>query len=82
VAEHFVAVDVLDPEAVMHALTGELDRLAKRLGCAAIRATVLRHDSIAESSLHAAGHRSDGATLWKVLRDVEPLEEAEASEAR
>ncbi len=69
VAEHFVAVDLLDPAPVMHALVEELDALARRLGCRAIRAVVLSQASLAASRLHDAGHRVDGETLWK---DVPP----------
>lgn len=68
VAEHFVAVDVLDPEPVMHALIDELDGLARRLECGAIRAMVLGKSSQLAARLHAAGHRAEGAALWK---DVE-----------
>jgi hypothetical protein len=67
VAEHFVAVDLLDPTPAMHALVGELDALARRLGCTAIRATVLSRASLAASRLHEAGLRPEGATLWKDL---------------
>lgn len=72
VAEHFIAVDVLDPQPVMRALTAELDALAGRLGCSAIRAMVLREDSIAETSLYAAGHRPAGAALWKDVPATKP----------
>ena len=70
IAEHMVAVDVLDPESVMSALVNELDALAERLGCSAIRTMVLGQATLAASGLYAAGHRPEGATLWK------PLEEA------
>jgi len=67
VAEHFIAVDVLDPEPVMGALVAELDALAARLGCVAIRAMVLSQSSLLAEGLHAAGHRPEGATLFKVV---------------
>lgn len=67
VADHFVALDVLDPPAVMRALTQELEQLANRLGCGAIRATVLSEGSLAEAGLRAAGLHRHGATLWKRL---------------
>jgi len=69
VAEHFVAVDLLDPAPVMRALIDELDVLARHLGCVAIRAMVLSQASLAASRLHAAGLRLEGETLWK---DVAP----------
>src|SRR5262249_35742180 len=40
IADHFVAVDLLDPAAVLAALVEELDRLAKRLACQAVRSLV------------------------------------------
>jgi hypothetical protein len=60
-ADHFVAVDLLDPGAVLAALVEELDILAKRLGCQAVRSLV--HGGAIAGGLHAAGHRPDGASL-------------------
>jgi hypothetical protein len=65
IAEHFVAVDVLDAEPVMQALIAELDQLARRLGCSAIRAMVLNPSSQTASQLATAGHRPAGSALWK-----------------
>jgi len=67
VAEHFVALDLLDPAPAMRALVEELDRLAKQLSCTAIRAVVLGETSLVASGLREAGHRHEGATLWKQL---------------
>ena len=64
-AEHLVALDLLDPAPVIRALIGELDRLAKELGCSAIRALVLGQESLLATELREAGHRPEGATLWK-----------------
>ena len=69
VAEHFVAVDLLDAEPVMQALIAELDLVAKRLGCGAIRAMVLNPSSATAAQLASAGHRPAGSALWK---DVQP----------
>jgi hypothetical protein len=38
IAEHFVALDLLHPDAVLAALLAELDALGKRFGCNAVRA--------------------------------------------
>ena len=65
VAEHLVAVDVLDPEPVMRALLAELDALAARLECAAIRVVVFGEASQLASGLRKAGHRDEGATMRK-----------------
>ncbi len=78
VAEHFVAVDVLDPEPVMTALVAELDTLARRLGCTAIRTMVLNPHSLVASGLHAAGHRQEGASLWKDVAEP-PADERPAT---
>lgn len=72
VAEHMVAVDVLDPQSVMSALVNELEILAERLGCSATRTVVLGEASLAASGLYAAGHRPEGATLWKPIEDTPP----------
>jgi hypothetical protein len=63
--EYFVAMDVLDPAPVVRALADEMDALASRLGCAAIRALVRNHSPAIEAGLHAAGLYADGAMLWK-----------------
>ena len=67
VAEHFVAMDLLDPAPAMRALIAGLDALAERLGCTAIRAMVLGQTSDLAAGLREAGHRPEGATLWKAL---------------
>lgn len=63
VADHFVAVDLLDPAGVLVALVEELDSLARHLGCRAVRSLV--HDGKADvaDGFHAAGHRREGASL-------------------
>jgi hypothetical protein len=61
-ADHFVAVDLLDPDAVLAALVQELDVLAKRLGCAAVRSLVHGGAPTVAGGLYAAGHRPEGAT--------------------
>lgn len=67
VAEHIIAVDMLDPAPVTRALIAELDRLAKQLGCAAVRAMVLGKTSLVAACLGEAGHRPEGAALSKQL---------------
>ena len=63
IADHFVAVDLLDPAAVLTALVEELDRLAKRLGCRAMRSLVHGGAPDVEDGLYAAGHRPEEASL-------------------
>ena len=66
-AEYFVALDVLDPAPVVRALAEEMDALAQRLGCAAIRALVRRHSPAVDAGLREAGLVAEGAMLWKRL---------------
>ena len=73
VAEHFVAVDVLDPGPVMRALIAELDSLAERLGCTAIRVLVPGEDSLLHAGLQAAGHRPRAVALVKEAPAVPPV---------
>lgn len=65
VAEHLVAIDLLDPEPVMAALVGELEALAPRLGCGGIRTMVIKADAPLAARLLAAGHAKEGAAMWK-----------------
>jgi hypothetical protein len=69
IAEHFVAVDLLEPGAVLAALVAELDKLGPRLGCTAVRSIV--HGNAAEGSggaLAKAGHTEAGTILFKPLQ--------------
>jgi hypothetical protein len=69
VADHFVAVDLLDPGAVLAALVEQLDVLAHRLNCKAVRSMVHGGTPEVAHSLDAAGHRPEGAALLlKTLR--------------
>jgi hypothetical protein len=63
VADHFVAVDLLDPGAVLAALVEQLDELADRLGCTAVRSLVHGGTPDTAESLDAAGHRREDAML-------------------
>jgi hypothetical protein len=63
IADHFVAVDLLDPAAVLAALVDRLDSLGKQLGCQAVRSLVHGGARELEGGLHAAGHRPDTASL-------------------
>lgn len=65
VAEHFVAVDLLDPQAVLSALVEELDALAARLGCKAVRSVVHGSNDHLHSGLSAAGHEPEASLLFK-----------------
>ncbi len=83
VAEHFVAIDLLDPQAVLTALVAELELLAARLDCKAVRSVVHGGNSPVRSGLSAAGHRPEAALLLKpVERQVpDPARPTPACEA-
>lgn len=63
IADHFVAVDLLEPAAVLGALVEELDGLAKRLGCQAVRSLLHGGAPDVEGGLYTAGHRPEPASL-------------------
>lgn len=71
-AEHFVAVDPLDSEAVLAALVAELDGLGRQLACDAVRSVVHGADRAVASGLHAAGHAPEAAVLLKRLGRCHP----------
>lgn len=66
-ADHVVAVDILDPRPLLDALLREMDALAKRHGCVAVRAFVHQGSTDVTGSFIDAGHRVDGATMFKRL---------------
>jgi len=82
VAEHLVAIDLLDPEPVMACLVRELEALAQRLGCGGIRTMVIRPDAPIATRLLAAGHAKDGAAMWKPLPNVAPPRKSAVSARR
>ncbi len=70
VAEHVVAVDVLDARPAMQALLHEMEDLARRLGCTAIRTVLLGSEVLAADRMAEAGHAPEGETLWKQLPEA------------
>jgi hypothetical protein len=66
-AEYFVAVDLLDPKAVLDALVAELDALGQRLGCNAVRTVVHGGEPEITGGLAAAGHAPEASLLLKAL---------------
>lgn len=67
IAEYFVAVDLLDPKAVLDALVAELDALGRRLGCNAVRSVVHGGEPELAGGLAAAGHAPEASLLLKAL---------------
>ncbi len=66
-AEHFIAVDLLYPEAVIHALLGALDRVAGTLRCTAIRSIVHGPRAGLIDDLCLSGHVAEGVTFTKKI---------------
>lgn len=66
-AEHFVALDLLDPDAVLAALLAELDSLGRRFGCDVVRSVVHGSAPDVTGGLTAAGHQPEAALLYKTM---------------
>ena len=66
-AEHFVAVDLLDPDAVLAALAESLEALAHRLGCREVRCVINGTGGRIVRGLVQAGHTEAGKVLRKPL---------------
>ena len=66
-AEHFIALDLLQPEAVLSALAAELEVVAARLGCGTIRSIVHGSGAAVLGHLHSTGHILEGILLTKSL---------------
>jgi hypothetical protein len=71
VAEHMVAIDLLDPDPVLQVLLEAMEALAVRLDCQATRIVVAGQEAFIASHLRAAGHHVDGEMMWKVVRNTE-----------
>jgi hypothetical protein len=71
-ADHFVAVDLLDPAAVLAALVAEIDALGKRLNCCAVRGVVHGGSAELAGGLAAAGHQPEASLLLKRLMRASP----------
>lgn len=72
VAQHLLAIDLLDPGPMMAVLVRELEVLAPRLGCGGIRTMVIGPDAplaarLLAARLMAAGYASAGSVMWKQL---------------
>lgn len=65
VADYFIALDILAPEAVLGALVSALDELGARMECDSIRSVLHNGSPEVARGLEAAGHRPEGAVLSK-----------------
>jgi hypothetical protein len=64
-AEHFIAIDLLYPHAVLAALFEALDGIATGCGCTAMRSILQDGRADLLDRLCVAGHRRDGMMLTK-----------------
>lgn len=67
VADHFVALDLLDPAPVLAALIGAMEKLAVTMNCGAIRSLVHEGSREIADALLSAGHCVEATTLCKNL---------------
>jgi len=65
IADHYVAIDLLDARPVVAALITALERLAVELHCSAVRSVLHASSADIASELYSAGHYLEGATLCK-----------------
>ena len=71
-AEHFIAVDLLDPSRVLMAMAAELDRIAVDLGCSAVRSIIHSDDAEMITHLTDAGHRPQALAFFKKVKEAAP----------
>jgi len=67
VADHFVALDILDAGTVAAAMLEAMEALARKLGCGAIRSVLHPASADLAGGFYSAGHRLEGAALCKEL---------------
>ncbi len=65
VADHFVALDILDAKPVLASLVGALDELAVRLECTSVQSTVRTGAQEVAALLSGAGHQREAEMLTK-----------------
>lgn len=66
-AEHFIAMDLLDPARVLTAMMRTLDTIAAELNCGAVRSVIHRENGDMVTHLSDAGHQREGTTMCKPL---------------
>jgi hypothetical protein len=66
-ADHFVAVDILDPGPVVDAMVLELEKLGARLVCTAVRSVVHGPEAALRDCLESRGHRQEAVNFLKRL---------------
>lgn len=90
VADHFMALDLFDRPAVVHALAAALEDLARERGCTAIHTNIPDRADVSRdkegglvSTLRSRGHRVESLRLCKILdRPHNPLSQDDGSIVR
>ncbi len=67
VADHFVALDLLDARPVLDRLIADLEILATRLNCNEVRSIIQYRSTQAAQPLFAAGYHPQGMVFGKTL---------------
>ncbi|NIA71269.1 hypothetical protein HBA54_21960 [Pelagibius litoralis] len=71
-ADHFCALDIMDPTSVARALVRAIERVAEQQGCSAIHTTLMQTeargaDSWISNVLHERGHCVKGLQMCKLI---------------
>jgi len=71
-ADHFVAIDMFDRRAVVHALAEAVEALAREHRCGAVHTALLEKNSADDTATALArrGHRVESVRLCKILPDT------------
>lgn len=70
VADHFVAIDMLDARPVLDRLITDLESLAVRFDCTELR-SIIQHRSVQSAQpLFAAGYHPQGMVFGKTLKGI------------
>lgn len=70
VADHLVAIDIINARPVFDRLIGDLENLALRLNCHEVRRIIQQRSTQAAQPLFAAGHHPQGMVFARTLDGV------------
>lgn len=70
VADHFVAIDILDARPVIDRLIEDLESLAGKLDCNEVRSIIQHRSTQTAQPLFAAGYHPQGMVFGKTLKGV------------
>jgi hypothetical protein len=70
VADHFVAIDILDARPLLDRLIADLETLALRLACDEVRPIIQHRSTQTAQPLFAAGYHPQGMVFGKTLKGL------------